>query len=443
MPKVRILWSLLAVASLCLFSSCSKSGPIDDDPETPPIVDPDPGAAVDYTAFRQSVAKCVADNDYCQSFSVSGSDFRLRTLSNQTITVAKGDVPYVTINADGKWVIDGSATSIDADYPAVSHKSPAVTVSGSGNLVISGKDMGVKAGKSALRCVINARKHVYFGFTSGVYSLGSEAYGMYNPELPEDAEQLNVLFIGNSFTVDATQHLPAMLTAAGVKNMYMTRLYHGGYTLPEYYSNFSVANVCARYDAAPGATSWSGNSTLDDKPADALKARVWDVVVIQEHTGRSEAWSWPGVLKPAVEGLVDVIHQAQPKHRPTIIYLMSQTYSTNSTVLATYFSNDRSKMFATTSGVVQKLMGETGIDMVISTGCALENLRTTKVNVKNGMELTRDSYHMDYGIGRYVAACAVFETIVTPCTGKRTADSTYRNADSSTVSGEYRTAITD
>lgn len=439
----RFFGLLLAMAVIFSLGSCSKSGPIDDDdPVNPPVVNPGT-ETVDYTAFRQFVAKCVSDNDYCQSFISAGGEFKLRSVAKQSMNVAKGDVPYVTIGGNGQWVVDGTPTNTDAGYPAVGRVAPALTVNGKGNLVLAGTDMGVAAGKGALRCVVNARKHIYFYFANATYTLGSEAYGPYNPVLPEDAEQLNVLFIGNSFTVDATEHLPGMLSAAGVRNVHLTRLYHGGYTLPEYYTNFDKAKVCARYDAAPGAASWSGNSTLDDKPADALKSKVWDVVVIQEHTGRSEAWSWPGVLKPAVEGLIDRMHQAQPKHRPTIIYLMAQTYSKGSSVLVTSFGNDRSKMFATTSGVVQKLMGETCIDMVISTGCTLENLRTTKVNVKNGLELTRDSYHMDLGISRYAAACAVFETIVTPCTGKQLSDCPYRYSTSSTTPDNYCTPVTN
>ena len=32
-------------------------------------------------------------------------------------------------------------------------------------------------------------------------------------------EQLSILFIGNSFTIDAVTHLPGLLDAAGIKNV--------------------------------------------------------------------------------------------------------------------------------------------------------------------------------------------------------------------------------
>ena len=71
-------------------------------------------------------------------------------------------------------------------------------------------------------------------------------------------------------------------------------------------------------------------------------------------------------------------------------------------------------MFSTVTGVVQQILSETCVDLVIPSGTMLENLRTTSVNVSNGLELTRDSYHMDYGISRYGAACTVFESIIAP-----------------------------
>lgn len=264
-----------------------------------------------------------------------------------------------------------------------------------------------------------------------------------NPPFRTDDDEINILFIGNSFTQDATEHLPGMLEASGVKNVHMTRLFHGGYTLPEYLANFNNENICAARNYHPGYTQWNSNESQDDCPAKVLKSREWDIVVLQEHTGRKEGWEWPGTLKDALEGLRNKINEAQPAHKPTIVYLMSQTYSNGSNVLKNNFSDNRTMMFATICFVAGKVLERTPIDKIISTGAVLENLRTTSLDIDNGMQLTRDSYHMDYGISRYAAACAVFETIITPTTGKNVADCTYRYAKSSTKNGEYSTPVTD
>ena len=45
---------------------------------------------------------------------------------------------------------------------------------------------------------------------------------------PEGDGILSVLFIGNSFTMDAVTHLPGMLKAAGIKDVHMVHMYYGG-----------------------------------------------------------------------------------------------------------------------------------------------------------------------------------------------------------------------
>ena len=439
--KSALYCCFFVAMSICA-TSCSKS---DDDSESlvePPVENPqEPVTPADYSALKSFVRESVSAADYCRSFSAASGEFRLVSNSGKSVKIDKGAVPYILLSASGDITVDGKTMRGDA-APAISRDvAPSVSVGTSGNLLVEGKDLGVKAGKD-LRCVINARKHIYFCFAEGTMTLPSEVFVPYNPALPVNASRLNILFIGNSFTVDATEHLPAMLTASGINNVSMTRLYHGGYTLPEYNANFSSA-VCARYEYTAGAKSWSGNATIDDKPSDALAARDWDVIVIQEHTGRREGWDWPGTLglDIAVEGLRDLFFESQPSRRPTVVYLLSQTYSTDSYVLSTYFGNNRETMFARTTSAVKALMADTGIDVVISTAAVLENLRTSRVN--NALELTRDTYHMDFGLSRYAAACAVFETIVTPATGKKIDDCPYRYSVSSTEKDKYTTPVTD
>ena len=53
------------------------------------------------------------------------------------------------------------------------------------------------------------------------------------------------------------------------------------------------------------------------------------------------------------------------------------------------------------------MLDQTDVEQIIPTGTVLQNLRTSPLN--NEMDLTRDGYHMDYGLSRYAAACAVFE----------------------------------
>lgn len=426
-----------------LFLLCWGCSSASDPPKTDPPVGPEPGeTTLSLNEFKTFLANRISSCEYCRSLSVNDGCFEMSCLGQKSCRLEKGDALYLTVGKDGTWLVDGKSTGVAADAAIVAGAMPAVTVASSGNLVVNGDDIGAPAGKS-LRCMIDARKHVYACFSDGTVALGNEMYGTYNPVLPVGKNELRILFIGNSFTEDATEHLPGILKAAGVTHVTMTRAYHGGYTLPEYDDNFASANICARRDCAAGGTKWEGTNALDRSLEEILESGTWDIVTLQEHTGKEVAWTWPGTLRNALGGLIDKIYSAQPKHRPTIVYLMAQTYGRYNATILPKFDNDPDKMFRTVTDVVKKIMSETCIDRVIPSGTMLQNLRTTSANADNQMDLTRDSYHMDYGLSRYGAACTVFEAIISPCTGKTLDGNTYRYAASSTEPSKYSTPVTD
>ena len=60
------------------------------------------------------------------------------------------------------------------------------------------------------------------------------------------------------------------------------------------------------------------------------------------------------------------------------------------------------------------------------------------------MDMTRDGYHMDYGISRYAASCAVFEKLISPAFGGVTLDGNpFRYTTSNTTHGSYSTPVTE
>jgi len=83
-------------------------------------------------------------------------------------------------------------------------------------------------------------------------------------------------------------------------------------------------------------------------------------------------------------------------------------------------------MYDVITAQARKVMDETDFDGIISTGTMLQNLRTSSLN--DDLHLTRDGFHMNLGISRYGAACTVFESIITPLTGKNLDGNSYRYA---------------
>ena len=263
-----------------------------------------------------------------------------------------------------------------------------------------------------------------------------------DPQLDAEAD-FRIFFIGNSFTKDAVEHLPGILNAAGLKKIQMVHMYYGGRTIPEYNDGWATATDYHCYVCNPGQTSWT--DITGKSLATVAATGKWDVVTIQEHTGRQLAWGWTQTEKAAVQGLVDKVKAAQTANagNPKLYYILSQAYHD----LSKAQSGD--KPFTNTDGMWTVIaeqgrhaVEECGFDGVISTGAMLQNLRTSGIN--NQMGLTRDGYHMDYGITRYGAACTVFETVIGPFNGDVKLDNnSYRTSANSTTSGSYTTAITD
>ena len=246
------------------------------------------------------------------------------------------------------------------------------------------------------------------------------------PEEPSTGTY-KILFIGNSLTLDATHFLPDMLNAAGIRNIEMTRIFHGAYTLPLYNQNYSNDNICSIRKWKAGQARWSGDETLIYAPEDAVKADKYDLICIQEYSGNACAWNWNTEEKSAVNGLISKIKATQGEHKPKFVFLFSHTFGKGMDRLVANFGNDNTRQFSTCAETFSQMMQETEFEDVISTAAVIQNLRTTGLNKINACDMTRgDLTHLDYGMGRYAAGAIIFKKIITPLTGKRIEDNPFR-----------------
>jgi hypothetical protein len=278
------------------------------------------------------------------------------------------------------------------------------------------------------------------------YNIGTSSGG-----IPEDPATLRILFIGNSFTKDAVEHLPGMVAAADITDLKMAHMYYGGRTIPEYNNGYATTSDYTCYRYTPGTAAWSTHTGYTIRQI--VEEGPWDIVSIQEHTGNACAWNWTASEKSAIEGLIAKI-KANQATSPKFVYIMSQAYgdptlpmiaaftgNTAKNVIINNFGSNQTLMFNTIVEQAKKVLAETEVEKIIPTGTVLQNLRATPLNTP--MDLTRDSYHMDYGLARYAAACAVFESIITPEYGKNLDGNTYRYSSNNTTPGSYSTPVTD
>ena len=241
-----------------------------------------------------------------------------------------------------------------------------------------------------------------------------------------DTADIRILFIGNSFTRDAVYHLPGIIKAAGIdKKILLTHMYYGGRTAQRFYKHWSDDRDYTCYQALPGASDWitskaGSASTL----AEMAAITDWDVITVQEHTGNQNSWYWTDEEKTALQGLINYARAAKTGNTPKVHYVMSQAYLNLAKAGSNQCFENEAEMYSVITTQARKVMSETDFDGIISTGTMLQNLRTSSLN--DELHLTRDGFHMNLGISRYGAACTVFESIITPLTGKNLDGNGYR-----------------
>lgn len=318
------------------------------------------------------------------------------------------------------------------------------------NCVAGGSLAAYNNGSYAVVTYADSAKSSYLGSYGTSYNpiLENITYAVSGEQAGDTVEAtLKVLFIGNSFTKDAVEHLPGMITAAGINSVKITHVYYGGRTIPEYNSGYETTSDYYCYNMNTNSSIWVASNGGNIK--EVVESEDWDIVSIQAHTGNIEAWVWDdGTEKSAIEELITKIKADQGSNVPKFVYIMSQAYYNMSKISSSFTYTDyfttQAEMYSVITAQAQKVLDETQIEEIIPTGTMLQNLRTTSLNIDNDMDLTRDGYHMDYGISRYGAAALVYNMVIKPSFPEISLDdNTYRYTTSSTSTSAYSTPVTD
>ena len=227
------------------------------------------------------------------------------------------------------------------------------------------------------------------------------------------ADTLRILAIGNSFSDDAMEYLPALLDNLGIENVSLARLYVAGCSLERHmkmYNNDKAAYQYYRSEA--GCNRWA-KAARNVSLRQALADGVWDIVVMQQASGFSGRYE---SYEPYLDSLIAVVRRAQPRAR--LAWHMTWAYASGSThpQFADYGS-DRTQMYEEICGAVRQMLHEHPhtFRYLIPSGPVIESLRLSEVN-NPPMDFTRDGYHMDFGAGRYALACTWYEVLIRPFT---------------------------
>ncbi len=212
-----------------------------------------------------------------------------------------------------------------------------------------------------------------------------------------------VLAIGNSFTVDTMEYVKKLAASAGVNNVQLGKIVIGGANLNNHANN--AKNNAANYEYGVSTADGGWYTVYNQTMADVLMDENWDYVVIQQNS--SYAGQESGFTK-----LNDLLTYIETySHKDTeIVYNMTWAYQQNSThVEFPWYDKDQTKMYKAITDTTQSVVASNSkVDMILSTGTAVQNARTSYV----GDTLTLDGYHMSRDQGRYVVAMAFAKTVL-------------------------------
>lgn len=213
---------------------------------------------------------------------------------------------------------------------------------------------------------------------------------------------VKILAIGNSFSQDAVeQYLFELAEAEGIP-VIIGNMYIGGCSLERHVKNAreNAAAYAYRKVNLDGKKVEKRKMTLEK----ALADEEWDYVSLQQVSALS------GIYDTYTADLPELIAYVKARLPKKTKLMLHQTWAYAGTSKHGGFknyNNNQLTMYHAITTTVKKVAKENKIKIVIPSGTAIQNARTSFI----GDHLDRDGYHLNVKIGRYTAACTWFERI--------------------------------
>jgi hypothetical protein len=214
---------------------------------------------------------------------------------------------------------------------------------------------------------------------------------------------IRILAIGNSFSDDAVEHYLYGLAKAGGYKVIIGNLYIGGASLDLHVKNVQEDKEVYSYRKIDVA----GKKVITPKKSIsyALADEKWDYISLQQASGKS------GLFETYVEPLPVLYKYVKERAtNPNVKYVWHQTwaYAQNSTHKSfSDYDSDQMTMYKSIMEASARVNQLAKFDLLIPSGTAIQNARTSFL----GDNLTRDGYHLNLYIGRYVASCTWYEAL--------------------------------
>lgn len=212
---------------------------------------------------------------------------------------------------------------------------------------------------------------------------------------------MKILFIGNSFSQDATRYIQDISRG----ELFVRNLYIGGCSLAMHAEN--IKENRASYDFETDAVA-----TRKISIKEALSLERWDVISIQQVSGDSGRID---TYEPYMGYVVNYLRENAPDAR--LVFHRTWSYEAGSThPHFPLYGSDRDKMFAAIVEASTAMADKYGLEIIPSGDAVQAARKIPDFDVtRGGVSLHRDGFHLSLDYGRYLAGLVLYRFF----TGKR------------------------
>lgn len=251
--------------------------------------------------------------------------------------------------------------------------------------------------------------------TLALMTLVSFAQGyLCNAPLPYRPIKLDILFIGNSFSIDTSTALPELFNSFGISNVNVYVLFHPGCSMKQHYEYYKTAAkeyTLYQYNI-------TGEKILEKKTSinEVMRRFPYDIVIFQQYSLESGDYT---TYEPYLSKIIQAYNITKTAPRTTFAFNQTWAYSSKHKNISRYKTQEN--MYQQICDATKKMKAASGIDLIIPCGTAVQNARNCK-QLTTANEFTRDNQHIDNYMGRYLLACTFFESIIAPCLSRNLRD---------------------
>lgn len=217
---------------------------------------------------------------------------------------------------------------------------------------------------------------------------------------------IKILSIGNSFSQDAMEYLYNIASSAGCE-IIVGNLYYAGASLEKHVENVTKNEAAYHYykwySPVPETLLWQ---TMEYGVLD----EDWDIITFQQSSGLSGVYD---SYQPYLNTLINYVRNLCSNKNAQFALHMTWAYSNDCTHESfVYYNYDQQKMYESIIDTYKKVMEENDIQILIPSGTTIQNGRTNKGLKSIGRELTSDGYHLNEGMGRFLAGLTYYESLI-------------------------------